>query len=217
MDNSELKKFIQIETDAQKFEEFEHKIMSCHPKKLDDYLRALLDVSGENYGQDLNAISRILSENKIHFSDAEISSKIDAIKKEIKLKNFESTLIDSQAHVSIEQLDNISGHEFEEFLVILFKKMGYIVESTKLSNDQGADLIVSRFGEKIVVQAKRYSYTVGNDAVQEAVAAIKHYGAQKGMVVTTSSFSRPAAKLAISNNIRLIDRSELNQLIAKHF
>jgi HJR/Mrr/RecB family endonuclease len=95
--------------------------------------------------------------------------------------------------------------------------MGYIVELTKSSNDQGADLIISKLGEKYVVQAKRYSNKVNNKAIQEVVAAIKHYDADRGMVITSNEFTSSAIKLASSNNIDLIDRNKLEKLIKKYF
>jgi len=94
--------------------------------------------------------------------------------------------------------------------------MGYTVEQTRLSSDQGADLIISKFGEKLVVQAKRYGQKVNNAAVQEVAASIKHYRADKGMVITTNYFTLSAVELANSNNIELIDRDKLETLIRKY-
>jgi len=78
-------------------------------------------------------------------------------------------------------------------------------------------LIISKFGEKVVVQAKRYSKKVNNKAIQEIVAAIKHYGAERGIVITNSEFTRSAIELANSNNIELTDRFKLEKLIRRHF
>lgn len=114
-------------------------------------------------------------------------------------------------------IDSLNGFEFENFLSRLFLQMGYRVQSTKLSGDQGADLIISKYNEKIAVQAKRYNNNkVNNRAVQEVVASIAHYGANKGMVVTNSHFTKSAIELAKSNQIQLIDGNELNSLINKH-
>lgn len=117
---------------------------------------------------------------------------------------------------SSNKIDSLNGFEFENFLSILFQEMGYQVQSTKLSGDQGADLIISKYNEKIAVQAKRYKNKVSNSAVQEVVASIAHYGANKGMVVTNSHFTKSAIELAKSNQIQLIDGDELNSLINKH-
>ncbi|MCK4428950.1 MAG: restriction endonuclease [Candidatus Aenigmarchaeota archaeon] len=110
----------------------------------------------------------------------------------------------------------MNGFEFEDFLSKLFKNMGYKVTQTKLSGDQGADLIIERNHKKTVVQAKCYSGKLSNKAIQEVVASIKHYKASAGMVVTNSHFTPSAVKLADSNEVRLIDRNKLKELIEKY-
>jgi Restriction endonuclease len=64
---------------------------------------------------------------------------------------------------------------------------GYRVEHTGRRGDFGADLLVSKQGRKIPVQAKRYSKPVGIRAVQEAVAAKGFYGCGDALVVGTVS------------------------------
>jgi HJR/Mrr/RecB family endonuclease len=93
--------------------------------------------------------------------------------------------------------------------------MGYKVEHTKLSGDQGADLVVVKFGIKTVIQAKCYSGTVGNYAVQEIFAACSLYGAHRGVVVTNNYFTPAAIELAAANNIELTNREGLEELIRK--
>jgi HJR/Mrr/RecB family endonuclease len=73
----------------------------------------------------------------------------------------------------VAQIDQMTGEEFEEFLSICFKRLGYVVKTTPKSNDFGADLILSKQGNKTVVQAKRYQKTVGSGAVQEVVYLIR--------------------------------------------
>lgn len=116
-----------------------------------------------------------------------------------------------------ENIDQLNGYEFEGFLKTLSSKMGYQVEQTRLSGDQGADLVIVKFGEKTVIQAKRFGGKVGNKAVQEIMAAISLYEAQKGMVITNNYFTPAAVKLANANNIELVDRDALEELINKHW
>ena len=70
--------------------------------------------------------------------------------------------------------------------------MKYKVELTPLSNDYGADLICTKNGQVLVVQAKRYEGKVGNAAIQQVVAAKDYYEADECMVVTNSYFTRNA-------------------------
>jgi len=114
---------------------------------------------------------------------------------------------------SISDIDIMEGYEFEDFLKTLFFYAGFKAETTPKSKDYGADLILTdESGEKIVVQAKRYNKTVGVKSVQEALAALSHYGAVEAYVVTNSHFSFEAETLAKDNKIRLIDREELIEM-----
>ncbi len=56
----------------------------------------------------------------------------------------------------IDQIDAMTGREFEIYLSVLFRNLGYKVKLTKASGDYGADLILKKSGLSIVVQAKRY-------------------------------------------------------------
>lgn len=91
--------------------------------------------------------------------------------------------------------------------------MGYHINTTPRSNDYGADIILKKDGETIVVQAKCYKSKVGVKAIQEVNASILYYQAYKAMVVTNSYFTSNAISLATANGIELIDRDQLAQLI----
>ena len=65
------------------------------------------------------------------------------------------------------------------------------------------------------MQAKRTATPVGVGAVQEAVAARPHYGAQAAMVVTTSYFTPNAEALAVSNEVELWDRNRLAEVVIR--
>jgi restriction system protein len=109
----------------------------------------------------------------------------------------------------ISDVDKMSGTQFEVFLKVHFQKQGYRVELTPTTGDYGADLVLSKNGERIVVQAKRYNNSVGIKAVQEVVSSINYYKANKGIVITNSRFTKNAEALAKANNIELWDRKNL--------
>jgi restriction system protein len=54
--------------------------------------------------------------------------------------------------------------------------LGFSVRKTKVTGDQGVDLIVEGEGRLIAVQAKGYTGSVGNKAVQEVYAGMAFYG-----------------------------------------
>lgn len=113
----------------------------------------------------------------------------------------------------ITEIDSMPGVQFEDYLLTLFRKLGYHVTQTKASGDFGADLILQKDGTRIVVQAKRYAKPVSVRAVQEAHSSLSIYGASAAWVVTNNYFTAAAIKLAKSNSVKLIDRDELMKLI----
>lgn len=109
----------------------------------------------------------------------------------------------------IKEIDCMTGIQFENFLQYYFSKLGYSSEVTQASNDYGADLILCKKKEKLIVQAKRYQGKVGIQAVQEVIAANVYYGGTKPMVVTNSFFTAQAIELADKSNVELWDRNRL--------
>lgn len=101
-----------------------------------------------------------------------------------------------------------TGEEFEEQVAEFYRRQGYRIDLTPRSHDFGADIILHETitNKRIVVQVKYLSNNnVGVGAVQEITAAINHYGADEGWVVTNSGFTQNAIRLARSNNITLRD------------
>ena len=113
------------------------------------------------------------------------------------------------AKSGIADIDKLSGKDFEQYLEIFFKKLGYQVKRTPYQGDYGADLVLRQGDEKTVVQVKRYNRSVGVKAVQEAVASKEYYHSDKAMVVTNNDFSRQARILAQANQVELWDRDDL--------
>jgi len=157
-------------------------------------------------------ISRLLSNLGYKCEHTSLIEEIRKANDDLELDEFEKNM-GSKTTVSIGDFDGLGGYEFEVYLEGLFKALGYTVIRTSLSGDQGADLIVSKDNEKVVVQAKMYNGKVPNKAVQEIVAAKNHYKADKAMVVTTNEFTKSAMQLALSNNVELWDGKKLRSVI----
>lgn len=115
---------------------------------------------------------------------------------------------------TIDRIDRMDGREFELFLEDVFTALGYTVTVTPASRDFGADLLLETpDGWSIAVQAKRYEKVVGLEAVQQIAAAVPYYQAHEGWVVTNSTFTDSAYELAAPNQVRLIARIELEELL----
>lgn len=75
-------------------------------------------------------------------------------------------------HMKMKNIDKLNGRAFERYLTVQFRHLGYHVTLTSYSHDYGADLVLRKWGKKIVVQAKRYERNVGIAAVQEVLVLL---------------------------------------------
>ena len=112
----------------------------------------------------------------------------------------------------IAAIDQMTGIQFEEYVGVLFTSQGYSVKYTPATGDYGADVILKKGQDVIVVQAKRYKSTVGVKAVLEVIPAIKMYKATAAWVITNSTYTKQTLTLAKHNQVRMIDREALIQM-----
>jgi len=125
-----------------------------------------------------------------------------------KLKAYDK--IKSSSIIQIDNLNELSGREFEELIKNQFIKLGYKTETTKNTGDYGADLIIeTKKKTRVAVQCKRFKSKVNLKAIQEVVGAISYYSCDTGIVITNSIFFKSAINLAESNDIELWDNSKL--------
>lgn len=164
---------------------------------------------------DVEITKLLLKKFNLDFDEDELPQLIEELNEEVDLENFEENLGEANKQFHLPDYNDLNGHQFESFLTKVFEALDYVTVNTKLSGDQGADLIIMKDGEKTVVQAKKYSGKVSNKAIQEVVTAKKHYKCKNSMVVTTGEFTKSAIQLAISNNVELWDKTKLEKVISQ--
>jgi restriction system protein len=113
------------------------------------------------------------------------------------------------ARSGIAAIDQMDGRTFEHRLALLLTRLGYKVEETPYSGDYGADLIVSKDGTRIAVQAKRANRSIGVKAIQEVVSAKDFYRCTGSMVVTNRTYTAQARTLGEATGTELWDRRTL--------
>ena len=138
-------------------------------------------------------------------------SAIDDLKKRRYLEKMESGNI--RKKYTIEEIDVMPGIEFENLINELFIFYGFETKLTAKTGDQGIDLVAKKGNTTIAIQAKRYSKSVGNHSVMEAIGGKKHYNADRVIVVTNNYFTESAKTLAKENNVDLWDRKVLAEKI----
>jgi len=114
--------------------------------------------------------------------------------------------------------------DFEHLIRELFEKeftaSGGEVRVTQASSDGGVDAVAFDpdpiRGGKIVIQAKRYTNTIGVSAVRDLYGTVMNEGATKGILVTTSDYGRDSYEFAKDKPITLLNGNNLLALLEKH-
>jgi restriction system protein len=120
----------------------------------------------------------------------------------------------------LERVRQCSPEFFERLVVELLVAMGYggsLVDAGKAVGrvgDEGIDGIIKedKLGLDVVcIQAKRWQNTVGRPVVQAFAGSMSGFRAKKGVLITTSDFSREAREYVekIEHKIVLIDGEQL--------
>ena len=109
----------------------------------------------------------------------------------------------------VKNLDDVSPIDFEHECADLLNESGWTARVTQASGDQGIDVIATYENVKAVFQVKKYSQPVGNSAVQEIIAGKAFEQAHVAAVVTNSTFTASAKKLANATGVFLLHYSEL--------
>ncbi|TPN01128.1 restriction endonuclease [Mesorhizobium sp. B2-1-3A] len=121
-------------------------------------------------------------------------------------------------------LASMDWEDFEHLVRELFERefasRGGEVKVTQSSSDGGVDAVAFDpdpiTGGKIVIQAKRYTRTVGVAAVRDLYGTMQHEGASRGLLITTADYGPDAHKFAAGKPITLLTGANLLHLLEKH-
>jgi restriction system protein len=127
----------------------------------------------------------------------------------------------------VDQSTNLAAMDWEDFEHLIrevfekeFSQNGGEVKITQASRDRGVDAIAfdpdPLRGGKIVIQAKRYTNTVGVSAVRDLYGTVVNEGATKGILVTTADYGPDAYAFAREKPLTLLSGSNLLHLLEKH-
>ncbi|MGH7815391.1 MAG: restriction endonuclease [Candidatus Binataceae bacterium] len=140
------------------------------------------------------------------------------------LEDAYQSLRESLANDLLSRVKVCSPQFFERLVVDLLLAMGYGGSRAEAgrtvghSGDGGIDGIIDedRLGlDKVCIQAKRWENTVGRPIVQAFAGSLEGRGATKGVLITTSDFSKEAQEYVgkIQKRIVLIDGRLLSKFL----
>jgi restriction system protein len=95
-----------------------------------------------------------------------------------------------------ERIDAMEGREFERAVAELLELLGYEDVEQTAYYDKGADILAVKDGLRVAVQVKRWSNSVGVDAVRQLIDGTKHYGCDRSLLVTNSYQKRPQRRVS---------------------
>jgi restriction system protein len=178
----------------------------------------VLDLLPRKPGDAIDAIDSYLSAHLMVLPDGRIRGLVDAqaVIRAMWIAN------PASAGEKLAALEALSGEDFEHVVEYLYHARGWATSLTARSGDGGWDLEVSldRPGsrERSIVECKRWKgHRVGVRIVRQLVGAWRPGGATKRILVTTSTFTRPARmEAAAQPQLELIDWAELLPLLDEH-
>lgn len=119
-----------------------------------------------------------------------------------------------------DDINRLSGVEFENLCADLLSKIGFQVEITKASGDGGIDIVAYNhnpiYKGKYIIQCKRYSGSVGEPIIRDLYGVIMAERANKGILMTTGTFTKSAIEFAEGKQIELVDGDTMQSLFVRY-
>lgn len=198
-------------------------------KRMDEVVASVAATRGEFAGIDIANVDAKLCFRSLKGIATPSFQEPAPVRPLLSFGNTDGRIIASRDVVdNLEQETNLATLDWEDFEHIvreLFAKLFSAraeaeVHVTRASRDYGVDALIFDpdpiHGGKFVIQAKRYVNTVDVAAVRDLYGTVQNEGANRGYLVTTSSFGPEAYAFAKGKPLTLIDGGHLLQLLKEH-
>ena len=185
------------------------------PRGLVGYLKELRDIKGFIEGR--KARKR---EEREHWEMA-VTQECNYIRslerlednRRANLGNYVRSMFKAKQDISIEEFNDMDDLQFKLFITKVFQRLGFSIELTSGSGDEGIDIIITKGDRKYCAKCKRHQKPIGQPVIRDFYGAMMNIGARKGFVVTSGIFSLAAESFAEGKPIELIDGEGLLKLI----
>lgn len=126
----------------------------------------------------------------------------------------------SRTQKEVRDIQSLSGAEFEALTEKLLIAMGFQTETTKASGDGGIDIVAFNkqplLSGKYIIQCKRYTGSVGEPIIRDLYGVVNSERANKGILITSGSFTKQAEAFAADKQLELIDGKKLDALLLQY-
>jgi Holliday junction DNA helicase RuvB len=123
-----------------------------------------------------------------------------------------------QSFLSVAGRDQ-TGRSFEHKCMDLLRRRGLEVQLTGRTGDGGIDIIAKSrdpiAGGKYIVQCKDWANPVGAPVVRDLYGVVHAEDANRGILITSSSFTPEATRFAAGKRLELIDGTRLDYIIGR--
>ncbi len=155
-------------------------------------------------------------------------SSLTPVQPILQISKVDKRFVESYAVANkIDNATNLAAMDWEDFEHLIrelfekeFQTSGGEVKVTQASRDGGVDAVAFDpdpiRGGKIVIQAKRYTNTVGVSAVRDLYGTVVNEGATKGILVSTADYGADSYEFAKGKPLTLLNGSNLLYLLEKH-
>ena len=147
-----------------------------------------------------------------------VNSEAEKVMELYRKHNADIYLEEMLQQTAAENINQLSGVEFERVCQQLVERMGFETETTKASGDGGIDLIAYNrqplLSGKYIIQCKRYTGSVGEPIIRDLYGVVMSERANKGILMTTGYFTKSAIAFAEGKPIELIDGEKLHDLLS---
>src|SRR5580692_1723302 len=119
--------------------------------------------------------------------------------------------------VKPQELLKLDSRQFEELVAEIWRNLGYETELTARTKDGGRDIVAVRRFEanvRFLIECKRYgpSHKVGVELVRALYGVRTHEKATKGILATTSTFTR-GAKSFFDDHLWELEARDFNGVV----
>jgi HJR/Mrr/RecB family endonuclease len=143
----------------------------------------------------------------------------DWIRELLKKKSFRRTVLNSSTRSDQELIWELRGmepDEFEQYIALIFTKLGYKAKRVGGSGDGGIDVVIEKDGIESYIQCKHYLKNAPSphdvrDFYGAIVDKLKNGG--KGYFVTTREFTPEAQEFVENRPIELVDMQNIIEYV----